>query len=426
MARQATGAIIEHQGNDGRTYRSLRFSAYGKRRYESLGAVSRDKAEKKLEHTMADVERGIWTPPDPVEPPVEPEAVPTFHQLSEQWWLRHAARLTEGTRIDYKGRLERHLIRYFGEMPIDKITIDTVEDYIAAKLARARPLSPRSINMQVTLLGAILEGAVERDLIPRNPARGRARRLEEPRPSRSYLRTATQITALLDAAGELDREAPEGRRHIERRGMLATLAFAGLSISEMLSLRWRDVDLAGGWLHVKGTKTDAADRDVKIRGALRDELAGVRQRAGSTDPGAYVFPTLTGGRLSPENFRNRVLGRPAIVEDGREKAGTGAVGRANRRLEAEGLSPLPDRITPHSLRRTFASVLYALGEDPGVVMDEMGHTDPGLALRIYRQSMRRGEDEKAALRALVEGTAWDNDAAQSPDSSPVSVSSSSA
>jgi integrase len=171
----------------------------------------------------------------------------------------------------------------------------------------------------------------------------------------------------------------------------------------MLSLRWRDVDLAGGWLHVKGTRTDAADRDVKIRGALRDELAGVRQRAGSTEPSTYVFPTLTGGMLSPENFRNRVLGRPAIVEDGKEKAGTSAVGRANRRLEAEGLSPLPDRITPHSLRRTFASVLYALGEDPGVVMDEMGHTDPGLALRIYRQSMRRGVDEKAALRALVEG-----------------------
>ncbi len=37
-------------------------------------------------------------------------------------------------------------------------------------------------------------------------------------------------------------------------------------------------------------------------------------------------------------------------------------------------------------------------------MDEMGHTDPGLALRVYRQAMRRGEDEKAQLRALVEGS----------------------
>jgi len=68
------------------------------------------------------------------------------------------------------------------------------------------------------------------------------------------------------------------------------------------------------------------------------------------------------------------------------------------------------------------SVLYALGEDPGVVMDEMGHTDPGLALRIYRQAMRRDEGEKAQLRALVEGLdAWSppgsqTGASQSPGS----------
>jgi integrase len=80
-----------------------------------------------------------------------------------------------------------------------------------------------------------------------------------------------------------------------------------------------------------------------------------------------------------------------------------AVKRANEQLVDAGLSPLPERLTPHSLRRTFASVLYALGEDPGVVMDEMGHTDPSLALRVYRQTMRRDVGEKARLRALIEG-----------------------
>jgi hypothetical protein len=37
-------------------------------------------------------------------------------------------------------------------------------------------------------------------------------------------------------------------------------------------------------------------------------------------------------------------------------------------------------------------------------MDEMGHSDPALALLIYRQAMRRSDDEKAQLRALVDGT----------------------
>ncbi len=60
-------------------------------------------------------------------------------------------------------------------------------------------------------------------------------------------------------------------------------------------------------------------------------------------------------------------------------------------------------MTRHSLRRTFASILYALGESPPVVMQEMGHTDPALALRVYAQVMRRDEGERAKLAALVEG-----------------------
>lgn len=176
--------------------------------------------------------------------------------------------------------------------------------------------------------------------------------------------------------------------------MLAVRVFADLWINELCALRWRDVDLAGGWLHT-GSKTDAGrDRVVKIRGALGDELLTLRAGRGSIDQDAYVFATGRGGHMSDDNFRSRVL--------------RATVKRTNENLERVDLPPLPDKLTPHSLRRTFCSLLYALGEDPGTVMDEMGHTDPALALRVYHQSMRRGGDEKAQLRkaqlrALVEG-----------------------
>jgi len=76
---------------------------------------------------------------------------------------------------------------------------------------------------------------------------------------------------------------------------------------------------------------------------------------------------------------------------------------SGRRLVEAGRNPLPDRITPNSLRRTFASVLYTLGEDPGIVIDETEHTDPALALCVYRQAMRCDKGEKDRPRALVEG-----------------------
>jgi integrase len=380
---------MEHVGKDGRTYRAIRFTAYGKRRYVALGTVDQDVAERKLRRALDEVAEGTWQEPQAVEPPPEPEPVPTFHQFAEQWWLRNAGQLAPSTLVDYRWRLERHLLPFFADMRLDAVTFDDVERYIAAKLAEDEPLSARSINMTLTLMAAILEGAVERELISRNPAKGKRRRVRQREPLRSYLETAEQVEALLAAAGELDANAREDRRHVSRRAIVATLTFAGLRIGELCALRWRDVDLANGWLRVGEAKTDAGRRRVKVRGALRDELLAVRARTARGAADDFVFATATGGKQSRENVRNRVL-KPAAE-------------RASVRLAATGYAPLPERLTPHSLRRTFASVLYALGEDPGVVMDEMGHTDPALSLRVYRQAMRRGEDEKARLRALVEG-----------------------
>jgi integrase len=401
MARPTRGSVTTHAGRDGLTYRSLRFTAYGVRRRVPLGPVSETDAESALRHVLADVERGTWKP-QVVEPPPEPTQIPLFHEFAEETWTRMEGQLAESTRADYRWRLQVHLLPFFKDYPVNKIDFDAIERYIAEKLAEDDPLSPRSINMTVTLLGAFLERAVKRKLIEYNAAKDKDLRVKERAPARSYLDNAGQIVALLGAGGELDRKAPRGRQHVERRAMLAVLVFAGLRIGELCALRWRDVDLAGGWLHT-GSKTDAGWRRVKIRGALRDELLSLRGRHQDAPQTAYVFPTLTGGRMSEDNFRSRVLGKPATVKHGEEIPGKGTIGVANKQLEEQGLPPLPAKLTPHSLRRTFCSLLYALGEDPGTVMDEMGHTHPALALRVYRQSMRRGEDEKAQLRALVEG-----------------------
>ena len=47
----------------------------------------------------------------------------------------------------------------------------------------------------------------------------------------------------------------------------------------------------------------------------------------------------------------------------------------------------------------FASLLVALGVDPGAVMDQLGHTDPTFTLRVDRHGMRRGEPERQRLRS---------------------------
>jgi Phage integrase, N-terminal SAM-like domain len=135
MARPTTGSVTEHVGRDGRTYRSLRFTAYNKRRRVPLGPVSADEAERALSHAIADVERGTWRPPEVDDTPREAEPVPSFHEFAEEWWTLTKAQLAPSTQADYWWRLTVHLVPYFGETRLDGITFATIERYIAGKRA---------------------------------------------------------------------------------------------------------------------------------------------------------------------------------------------------------------------------------------------------------------------------------------------------
>jgi len=75
-----------------------------------------------------------------------------------------------------------------------------------------------------------------------------------------------------------------------------------------------------------------------------------------------------------------------------------AVELANQRLQHQGEVPLPEHLTPHKLRRTFASLLVALGVDPGSVLDQIGQRRRGVhaAGLPARHAPRRGLPRRTA------------------------------
>src|SRR4051794_26479535 len=310
MARPATGQVIEKDTARGRVY-ALRFRAYGKRRYQTLGTAedgwTRQRAETELRHVMADVERGTWRPATPA-PLVELPEDETFHEFASRWW--HAKRRELTSETDYKWRLTDHLLPYLSDAPMatfgGKQGIRLVDCYREHKVVEG-VLSPSSINKTLTLLGQILEAALEEELIDRNPMRVNParRRLKVRKPQRRYLDRAEQITALLDAAGQRDAEAASNRRATSRRCLLAVLVLGGLRISEALDLRWRHVDLSAGRLRLQDSKTDAGVRDVPILPALRDELLAWKTTSRRTGRDDLVFATNTGGKVTRDNTRTR-------------------------------------------------------------------------------------------------------------------------
>ena len=397
MARKCSGQMYENRSKTTGKVTSfgVRFRYGGKRRYVTLDAATRREAETALTHFMSDVQRGLWVPPEDRAPEPESREVPTFYEFAGAWPERQRREggrdgrgLSERGDVDLCWRLNQHLLPHFARYRLDAITVEDVDRFRGAKVAEGR-LSPGSINKMVGTLAAVLEVGVEYGYVRRNPARGRRRLLRVSRPRRTYLDRAEHIEALLDAAGALD---GAGRAAPWRRPLLATLTFAGLRIGEVLDLRWRDVDLAGGRLRVRGTKTDAADRTVELLPALRDELAVYAAGHRSREPEGRVFASGRGGRISESNVRSRGLA-PAVE-------------KANARLSQGGAEALPDGLTPHSLRRTFASILVALGRDPAVVMRQMGHTTPSMTLGVYAAAMDWADGERDRLRALVEGAKW--------------------
>jgi integrase len=411
MGRPATGSVTEYRtAGDVSFY--LRFSAGGRKRHQRCGKRSegwnRVRAQKALEDTMAEVQLGIWRPPAvEVE---ESRECPTFWAFATDWFAKQSAEggrygggLTKAGKDDLKWRLNCHLRHFFGTKKLDEITVADVDRYRLVKVREGR-LNATSINKTIEVLSAILELAVEHEFITRNVARGKRRRLPSIKPRRSWLDRAEHIAALLEGASEVD--AATTRCRGKRRALLATLTFAGLRLGEALNLRWKDVDLARGTISVRDAKTDAGIRTVDVLPILRDELDAYRARLDPA-PDSLVFGTKTGRKENPTNVRRRMLA-PAVE-------------KANKALKAKRQEPLPDGLRPHDLRRTFASLLFAINEKPPYVMAQLGHVDPKVTLGIYAKQMDRRDGEPERLRALVEGEFRQRMDEKAADTAPVAV-----
>src|SRR6266540_4300081 len=208
MARTSTGQVIELHRKGGRTF-ALRFPAYGKRRYITLGTAkegwTRAKAEEELANVLADVRRGIWKPPTPA-PTVEEKEEPTFHEFASEWFNARRDEFAPRTAEDYELALTHHLLPFFAEHRLSEITAREVDRYKAAKVRERdqglvpRPLSNRTINKTLTRLGQILDVAVRYDLIGHNPVKTKVEKLKEEEPRRARL-SGEQVQVLLQVAG---------------------------------------------------------------------------------------------------------------------------------------------------------------------------------------------------------------------------------
>lgn len=132
--------------------------------------------------------------------------------------------------------VQKHLIPYFGKMPVDEIKPIQIQEYVNLQ---ARKYAPETVKKDFTILSFILQHAVENDLCVRNPALNSIR---IPKVERSDKTAYTQ--AEYDKAYEFAKAHPDG---LPIMLMLET----GISRSELLGLRWEDIDIENRVLHIR-------------------------------------------------------------------------------------------------------------------------------------------------------------------------------
>ena len=236
-------------------------------------------------------------------------------------------------------------------------TPDAVVDYLAARTRRGRPgdpgLAPSSLRRRAAALKGFYrfaygEGLIERDI---------AAHVQLPKPQRLLPETLTvdETERLLDAAGGVDPDEPDHDRRIRSRALLELLYAAGLRVSEALRLDREDLSTDGGFVRVIG-KGDK-ERLVPVGDVALDWLAawinGPRIRLLAL---AHVAP-LRGGPLFVSDRGQRLARQQAWTA---VKAAAAAAG-------------LQDRISPHTLRHSFATHLLEGGADLRIVQELLGH-----------------------------------------------------
>lgn len=270
----------------------------------------------------------------------------TFKQVAEEWYmLTKEKAIRRNTQISYKGLLNNHLYPTFGDESIASITLSDLRMFF-----NGRGLQAKGTNDKCKIiLKGVFAYAEENGLIKENPMNGRKIVVTGKEQAQKRALTMAQITSVLEVQGTQDATK-----------FIAIGLLTGMRKGEIYGLRWEDVDMKSGQIHVTKQvqhgvectpKTKAGVRDVPILpmlGAILEQRRGL--------PHAYVI----GNGIAPIT-----------------KARGQRIEREAKRITG---------VTPHEMRHTFVTVMTESGVDAKTLAEIVGHTDIGMTSRYTHPS----------------------------------------
>ena len=304
---------IRYAGVDGRTV------------FESSGSTKFRDAETLLIQRKQAIKEGK-------QPEIKKIANCSFRELVEKYlqWIqgRHKSANSKQYRIN-------QMLSHFGNLPLRRFNTLLVEQYQTDLINRR--LKPASVNKNISILKHMFRKAVEWEIVEEETLKRvrKVKLLEENNRRLRYL-PVTECQELINSC----------EPHL--KPIVITALHTGMRKSEILLLKWDNVDLKHGFILLEITK-NGERREIPINPTLRSVLQGITRRLDVP----YVFFDKTGNAYQNVKRSFATALRRAKIQD----------------------------FKFHDLRHTFASHLVMAGVDITTVKELLGHKSLTMTLR---------------------------------------------
>jgi integrase len=253
--------------------------------------------------------------------------VPTFSAYTADFMATYVSANNKPSERSMKASiLKHHLLPALGDMRMDAIKMDRIEQLKASLLAKG--LGRKRVNNILAVLGKMLRYAHEIELIESVP---RVKLLKLPPQQFDFL-TFEELSRLLGAVTD----------DLERRALFLLGSDAGLRQGEIVALEWGDLDLVAGtltvrrssWHGIVGTTKSGRERKVPLTQAFRRHCAstGICGRSScSVTPTAPPSPSPRSRRRSGSAASEPGSGASGPTCSGTPSARTSPCGARRRR-----------------------------------------------------------------------------------------------
>ncbi|MET7791590.1 site-specific integrase [Streptomyces sp900116325] len=374
----------------GLRYQARYMGPDGQRRNKSFPDGQKRLAEQWLSGMQADVARGDFIDPN--------ASRTTFQEFAEKWLASQSG--DPNTRASMESQLKLHAFPRIGSRQLGSFQPSHIREFVTQ--LEGTGMSGSYARVIFSNVRAVLSAAVEDGCLRQNPCN-----------SRTVAPPA--IGARRVVPWEIDRVFDVRSSMVERfRSMVDVGAGCGLRQGEILGLSVDELDFESGTLHVvqqlKLSRSKAVFAPPK-GGKLRDVplpdpvVEALREHIKRFPPVEITLPWM---RANGQPVTRRLIftgpngghvWRTSLNEDHWKPAlaKAGVIPKAKSREHAAAREH-----GMHALRHFYASVLLDAGESIKALAEYLGHSDPGLTLKVYAHLMPSSRDRarKALGRAL--------------------------